>query len=185
MNGCMNSEPLTATEHLKVSASIILGFLVSWVLLFFGGFVPVIILAYGYIMSRKTRDFDHVEVTVKIAKAYFRILLILTLIAAAALLVLASIRGTNFYSDVLQEGWPGQIWNDYEYWFEYYGRWLVAAAPFGLSVLFYLCILAIQHLYYLPLQAHKEWVSEHGLFSKKQRVRRGMSSAGIEAAPDE
>lgn len=87
----MKSEPLNANEHLKVSVSIVLGLLISWIFLIFGGFIPVAMLAYGYFMMRKNRDFAHVEASVKYAKAYFRILVVLALIAAAVLLALALI----------------------------------------------------------------------------------------------
>jgi hypothetical protein len=153
----MQSDPLDADEHLRLIAFLVICALVSWAAFFFGGFIPALLLAYGYVMMRTNSDFNHVDVTVKYAKLYFKILLGLSAAATALLFILALASAAEINSDLFAD--IGYV------------RWDFVLVPLLLFVIFYGCVAATEHWYYLPLKRHNEWVIAKGAFSRKPKDR--------------
>jgi len=197
----MKSEPLNASEHLKVVAAIVFGpiiafasslivaaFIESLVVVLAVWAIPVVTLIFGYFMTRKNSDFEYVEVTVKYAKAYFRVLFLLAAIVASAFLFLVFSRGMPFYGEGLRDlsldlGVVSvvRISQTPEYWV----NWEIVAMPLLPSVASYICILIIQRSYFAPLSNQRQWVSEFGIFSKEQRRRNQASPSGPDHANKE
>lgn len=155
----MTSAPLNASEHLKLLFFALICTLFSWVGLYVGGFIPVLLLIYGYVMMRFSGDFDHISVTVKYAKIYIKALLFLAISIAVVLFVLALIAGTQFYSKSLQDLVYSIFYIDYVRWDLVLAPILVAAALYGI-------LIAIERLYLAPLTKHIDWVLANGAFSR-------------------
>jgi hypothetical protein len=197
----MTSESFNASEHLKVATAIVFGPIIAFasvltVAVFFespigilvGWAIPVVALVFGYFMTRTNCDFEYVEITVKYAKAYFTVLLLLAAIVASAFLFLALSREMPFYGEGLRDASIdfGVISSYYvKRPPEYSVNWGRVAFPLLPSVASYICILIIQRLYFIPLSNHRQWVSEYGIFSKEQRRRNQASLSGSDHAKTE
>ena len=162
----MQAVPLSASDQIKLAAFIVICVLISWVLLYFGGFIPVVIVAYGYIMMRLQKDFDHVRLTIKYAKLYFRLLIAVAIVVFLAVFLLAAIAGTELYDTYFSDLIYDQFYIDFVGW-EVVAIWaLVLLALWG-------CIAVFQRWYFEPLNNHKDWVAENGAFSKRRRLQSG------------
>jgi hypothetical protein len=137
----VQSDPLDAGEHLRLTAFTVLFPLLSSIA-FYIGIIPVILLAYGYFMMRRTGDFMHIDVTVKYAKFFYDILFVLSIVGVFFILFL---------------------------WLFGYVSWDLALLPVLLAAYFYGCLAAIMSWYYKPLGRHTDWVTVNGAFSRKQK----------------
>lgn len=141
----MKYEPLTATEHFKILAFLLLS-IPS--LLFMVGIVPVISLAVGFYLMKKNSDFSSIEVSVKAFS-------ILWILIVATILVL--IIGEEI---VLKLSYRMPSSADVE-------KVIVTAASLIAALITHL--LMVKHLYLIPLRNHSEWVIANGVFSKSPR----------------
>ena len=144
----MNNKPLSATEHLKIV--IFIPLLIPSIFPALLGIIPVLFLAFGYYMMKKNSDFSSLEVSVKSATIYYKIVVFLSLLAAAVSLTLYLIYDTErayYYS-------------------EYFALFIVTSVTASSAFAY---ILALKHLYFIPLQNHSEWVVANGTFSNKPK----------------
>ena len=161
----MKSEPLSAGEHL----ALLIFCLLCLALCFgywFGGFIPAVLLGYGYVMMRINGDFAHVDVTVKYTKLYFNVLMRVSI--AAAFLSFLWLLGMSFSES--EQTSNGAL-----------DAMLVFVGVSILMVILQGCLLAVQHFYHAPLLRHKEWVETHGAFSRKSKKRKQRSTTQAEA----
>jgi hypothetical protein len=178
----MTHEPLSADEQLKLSIFIVICALVSWALLYIGGFIPAILLVYGFIMMRKNKDFEHVEVTSKYAKLYFKILIYAVSVILALLVGVYILGWFSWGTEIYESALRGPM---YEYFgvdlddVDYSSSFPLRIALFVVLVpVFYIlplvgCIAAIHHFYLLPLRRHREWVVLNGVYSNEPKSAGG------------
>jgi len=178
-----------AEEILKVVSAIVLGPVMAFfshvvvfyifrhesALLFL--IIPIAVLSFGYFMMRKNIDFQYLEITVKFAKSYFKILLILAILFAIFLLFLVFSREASPDGQFLEDA----IFHVGLYDYSDELSWETPAATLISLVASYASILAIQRLYFDPLSKHKQWIAERGIFSKEQ----SRSSKSSLVAPDQ
>ena len=142
----MKNEPLSALEHLKIV--IFLPLLIPSVFPYLLGIIPVLFLAFGYYMMKKNSDFSSLEVSVKAAKIYYIIVMIISILVTAYNLVSYINYGNN--------------------WDDHYDELILI---FGIiSVISFAYYIALNYLYFTPLQNHSEWVVANGLFSNKPKT---------------
>lgn len=151
MGKVLKSEPLSATDHLKIM--IFLPLLIPSVFPYLLGIIPVLLLAFGYYMMKKNRDFSSLEVSVKTAKNYYKIVIFLSFLAAAF--------GLFSYLNYDYDGSFSRA-----YYSDYFATFLIASL---VATIAFAYILILKHLYFLPLQNHSEWVVANGTFSNKPK----------------
>lgn len=165
----MQAEPLSASDQIKLAAFIVVCVLISGVPPF-GGAIPVVIIAYGYIMMRLQSDFDHVSLTVKYAKLYFRLLIVVAVIVFLVVLLLAAIAGTEFYDKYFSSLVYDRFYIDFV-------GWDVVAIWASVLLVLWGCIGVFQRWYFEPLNCHSDWVAENGAFSKRRRRQSGVGGS--------
>jgi len=135
----LKNEPLNSTEHTKI---LIFLFLAIPTVLMLVGILPVLFLAFGFIMMKKNNDFSSVEVSVKIVKIYCHLMLVL------------------FFSLLL--------WEIFYNFVSYDLIELMVIIPLGI-LLPYSYYFAVEYLYLRPLKTHQGWVTQNGVFSKEPK----------------
>lgn len=153
---------LTASEQLGFLAFMILALIYGLVFVYFGAFIPALLLIYGYFQMRSNKDFDHVRVTTKFAKLYLRLLILFAILTTAFFAVLPFIRETDVYPLLGVETIYRGIYG-YEF------RWDLLIAPLVLALLLWGYIRAIRTLFFAPLERRQEWVKQNGVFSSKPK----------------
>lgn len=175
----MTHEPLSAEEQLKFSALIVICILISWALFYVGGFIPAVLLLYGFFMMKKNQDFEQVEVTARYAKLYFKILIFAGSIILAFFIGIYILgwltQGTQFYEIILRDPIDRyfEIELDdvvYQSFFPLRMLGAVVLVPLIYFLPLVGCIAAIHHFYLLPLSSHREWVLVNGVYSKRPKA---------------
>ncbi len=232
MEKVLKNESLSATEHLKIM--IFLPLLIPSVFPALLGIIPVLFLAFGYYMMKKNRDFSSLEVSVKSATVYYKILIVLSVLVlvfglfsylnydsesfvlddydgpvfdrnydgsgfdkndATALVVASreenSLANTEFARDIriapygiLVSKYGEEVANSRRLYTQardeqfrisqrergrnndYSAVFIIASLT---ALIAFAYILALKHLYFIPLQNHSEWVVANGTFSNKPK----------------
>lgn len=141
------SEPLTSEDQSKLLIFALL--MLPTIPLMLAGVIPIVLLAFGIYMMRKSQDFSHIEVAVKNFK---RFTYLVALIGVAVFI-------DNFIDYLKKDsGWYYSSIED-NMW---YGFWtLVSAIAYSFIV---------EHLFLKPLSKHRDWVAENGIFSFKSSL---------------
>jgi hypothetical protein len=138
MGKLMIEQPLNSIEQFKV---MIFCFLLLPAIGVVVGVIPALLLTYGLYMMKRSRKFSHVEISAKVAKGYFFILLVATTAISLFALLFTS-------SKVSLED-------------------LLAASLFILTPILY--IIFIDKLFLDPLSSHKKWVEVNDIFSHEPK----------------
>ncbi len=138
----MTEQPLNSIEQFKV---MIFCFLLLLAIGVGVGVIPALLLTYGLYMMKRSRNFSHVEISVKVIKGYF-------LIVAAAL----------FITCVIGIGSSGNITDPLEALLTLLVLVILLLVPI-------LYIIFTDKLFLAPLSRHKKWVEVNDIFSHEPK----------------
>lgn len=138
------SQPLTSEDQSKLLIFALL--MLPTIPLMLAGVIPIVLLAFGIYMMRKSQDFSHVEVAVKNFKRFTYLVALIGIgIFIDSLIDYLRNDDSWYYSYVIEHMW--------------YGFWTLAPA------IAYSFI--VEYLFLKPLSEHRNWVAENGIFSFK------------------
>lgn len=159
----MKNQPLSAAEHLKVA--IFLPLLLPAVFPYLLGIIPTLFLVFGFIMMKKNSDFSSLEVSVKAAKIYYKVVIVISfLVAVFGLVSYLQFDHNDDYN----------VGVDSDRFLTFLVASLIAIISFAYTV-------ALNYLFYIPLQNHSEWVAFNGVFSNStKRKTQSKLARGID-----
>lgn len=138
----MTNTPLSSGEQSKVMIFIL--FLLPTIFLFVG-IIPAIFLAFGIFMMRKSADFSHVETAVRNFRVYVGLAI---LICSLFALYFATTLGAEDRYEREEEAF------------------IVNSILLSIAVFYF---FISKKLFLNPLQEHREWVANNGIFSSKAK----------------
>lgn len=139
----MQNQPMSSNDQGKL---LIFALLLAPSVVFMVGIIPAIFLAFGIYMMKRNQDFSSIETAVKNFKGYtFLALIGCTLI--------------SIY-------WGSKYFFCEEYCFLYDDVFFASLICSAIALAY---LIAVQVLFYSPMNRHREWVEANGIFSTKTK----------------
>ncbi len=114
-------------------------------IIFMVGIIPAIFLAFGIYMMKRNQDFSSIETAVKNFKGY-------TFLALIGCSISSIYWGSKYFSE--------------EYSWHYDDEFFVSLIFSGIAFAY---LVAVQVLFYSPMNRHREWIEINGIFSTKTK----------------
>ena len=147
----MQNEPLSASDLSKL---FIFALLLLPTNLIFVGIIPSLFVIFGLVMTRRSKDFSHIETAARNLKGYCSLLIVL---------------GLGLAGYVAMTDGAIHSWGDFREGF------LIGALVAFIAAIFF---ALVNTLFLGPLARHRNWVAQHGLFSNKPVIGTSASSSG-------
>ena len=156
-------------------------------IIFLFGIVPVIFLAFGILIRRKSQDFSSIDTAVTNFKGYYWLMLIGCII----FLILQTYIGYTSYSTLgYFPRWgplfgPGRDHQPNLVYFLSHWEYWATDESFGIPFFFlpiaFTYLIAVNTLFYRPSKKHSEWIAVNGFFATKPK---SGASDGAESEVD-
>ncbi|MEZ9042656.1 SHOCT domain-containing protein [Vibrio sp. 10N.247.311.47] len=145
----MQNQPMTSNDQGKL---LIFALLFAPSVVFMVGIIPAIFLAFGIYMMKRNQNFSSIETAVKNFKGYtFLVLIVCTL--------------SSIY-------WGSKYFSEENSWY-YDDEFFVSLIFSGIAFAY---LVAVQVLFYSPMNRHREWVESNGIFSTTTKPNTNVQS---------
>ncbi|HBK7246605.1 TPA: SHOCT domain-containing protein [Vibrio cholerae] len=138
----MQNQPMTSNDQGKL---LIFALLFAPSVVFMVGIIPAIFLAFGIYMMKRNQDFSSIETAVKNFKGY-------------TFLALIGCSISSIY-------WGSMYFSEEDSWY-YDDEFFISLIFSGIAFAY---LVAVQVLFYSPMNKHREWVETNGIFSTKTK----------------